>query len=97
VIVGVGTARTGESITHPNDQATYEQWEFWYDPRIEMLRKQVNIMGGSVSSTDASNFGQGINGQPNGASGSTGGTGGTGTQPVGTPPTGIGGFGSSGP
>jgi type II secretory pathway pseudopilin PulG len=95
VIVGVGTARTGESITHPNDQATYEQWEFWYDPRIELLKKQVNIMGGGVSSTDASNFGQGINGQPNGPSGATNGTGPTGTGPTApTSPFGGGGFGS---
>jgi type II secretory pathway pseudopilin PulG len=94
IIVGVGTTKTGASITDPNGQDQYSKWEFWYDPRIELLRKQVNITGGGVSSTDASSFGQGINGQPNGATGSTGASGASGstgatgpaTSPFGTTP-----------
>jgi type II secretory pathway pseudopilin PulG len=97
IIVGVGTARTGASITEPNGQDMYEKWEFWYDPRIELLKKAAQLQGGigsgAGSSTDASNFGQGINGQPNGASGSTGASGATGP----TNPFGGGGFGSRGP
>ena len=72
-IKGVGTSRTGESILTPNQQTTYETWEFWYDPRIELLKKNVNILGGggpaqgssSTNSTDASQFGNNLNGTSN--------------------------------
>jgi hypothetical protein len=56
VIVGVGTAKTGISVTEPNGQTTYETWEFWYDPRIEMLKRGVIITGAEVSSQSVSNF-----------------------------------------
>jgi type II secretory pathway pseudopilin PulG len=91
VIVGVGTSKSGTSITQPNGQTTYESWEFWYDPRIELLRRNVNVTGGGVSSQSASSFGQnGVTGQPNsggtnsttgsnGAFGNNGTTGTTGT------------------
>ena len=103
VIYGVGTSKTGDSILTPNQQTTYETWEFWYDPRIELLKANVNILGGggpagasssggTMGSTDSSNFGQGINGQSN-APGSTG------TNPpagaTGTPGSSGSGFGSS--
>jgi type II secretory pathway pseudopilin PulG len=101
VIKGVGTSRTGESILTPNQQTTYETWEFWYDPRIELLKRNVNILGGgggmgsgssSTSSTSASSFGIGLNGSSNGATGSTGSTGASGS----TGTTGsTGGFGSN--
>ena len=69
VIVGVGTSKSGTSITEPNAQTTYESWEFWYDPRIEMLKQGVNITGGGMTgsggtpgggmgSQSASSFGQ---------------------------------------
>jgi type II secretory pathway pseudopilin PulG len=83
VIVGVGPSKSGDSITEPNGQTAYNQWEFWYDPRIELLRKTVNPTGGGITSTAASSFGQNaVTGQPNGttgASGSTGTTGATGS------------------
>jgi type II secretory pathway pseudopilin PulG len=99
VIVGVGTTKSGDSVTQPNGQATYQKWEFWYDPQIEMLKQSVSITGGGMSSQSASGFGQnGVNGQPNsgsagasggfgsfGATGTTGSTGTTGT----TGPTGT--------
>ncbi len=79
VIVGVGTAKSGTSVTQPNGQTTYETWEFWYDPRIEMLKQGVNLTGGGISSTSASSFGQNaVTGQPNSANGATGPTGSTG-------------------
>jgi hypothetical protein len=66
VIVGVGTSRTGNSVTEPNGQTTYETWEFWYDPRIEALKKGVSITGGGISSQAASSFGSSAtSGQPN--------------------------------
>jgi type II secretory pathway pseudopilin PulG len=71
VIVGVGTTKTGPSVTEPNGQKTYETWEFWYDPRIEMLKRGVIVTGGGVGSQSANSFGQnGETGQPD--SGSTG-------------------------
>jgi type II secretory pathway pseudopilin PulG len=74
VIIGVDTAKTGDSITTPNQQTTYETWEFWYDPRIEQLyQKGITNMGissGSLGSTPASSFGTGLNGQPNSPTGS---------------------------
>ncbi|MGA7156781.1 MAG: type II secretion system protein [Acidobacteriaceae bacterium] len=81
LIVGVGTSKTGTSITQPNGQTTYENWEYWYDPRIEMLKRNVNVTGGGVSSQSASSFGQNLSGQSNagGLNGTTGTTGGLGT------------------
>jgi type II secretory pathway pseudopilin PulG len=85
VIYGVGTSRSGNSILTPNQQTTYETWEFWYDPRIELLKANVNILGGGgpagsstsgstsgPSSTDASSFGQSLSGQSNAAPGTSG-------------------------
>jgi type II secretory pathway pseudopilin PulG len=93
VIVGVGTSKSGDSVTAPNGQTTYETWEFWYDPRIELLKKSVNITGGGMASQSASSFGQNaVTGQPNsGATGSTGASGATGASGS------TGGFGSSSP
>ena len=57
VIVGVGTSKSGDSVTEPNEQATYESWEFWYDPRIENLKKGVSLTGGGISSGSATGLG----------------------------------------
>jgi type II secretory pathway pseudopilin PulG len=86
-IKGVGTSRTGDSILTPNGQDTYETWEFWYDPRIELLKQNVNILGGggpagassSMGSTSAGSFGSSLNGTSNGASGSNSNSSGSGT------------------
>ncbi len=91
VIVGVGTSKSGTSITQPNAQTTYESWEFWYDPRIEMLKQGANVTGGGmtgggapgggVGSQSASSYGQNISGgsnaPTNGTTGSTGTSGST--------------------
>ena len=61
VIVGVGTSKSGTSITQPNGQTTYESWEFWYDPRIEMLKKGVNVTGGGMTGSGAPGSGMGRN------------------------------------
>ncbi len=91
VIVGVGTAKSGSSITEPNAQTNYEAWEFWYDPRIEMLKQGVNVTGGGMTgsgapgsgmgSQSASSYGQnGVTGQPNSPTNTTpGATSGNGT------------------
>jgi len=88
VIVGVGTAKSGTSISQPNAQTSYEAWEFWYDPRIEMLKQGVNVTGGGMTgsgapgsgmgSQSATSFGQnGVTGQPNSPTNGTTGTNGT--------------------
>ena len=88
VIVGVGTSKSGTSITEPNAQTTYESWEFWYDPRIEMLKQGVNVTGGGITgggtpgsgmgSQSASNYGQNAtSGASNSSTNSTTGTTGT--------------------
>ncbi|HSY37421.1 MAG TPA: hypothetical protein VK814_16835 [Acidobacteriaceae bacterium] len=85
VIVGVGTAKSGTSVTEPNAQTTYEAWEFWYDPRIEMLKQGVNVTGGGMTgsgaagsgmgSQSASSYGQnGVTGQSNSPTNGTNGT-----------------------
>jgi type II secretory pathway pseudopilin PulG len=50
-IMGVGTAKTGDSIMNPNEQTTYETWEFLYDPKIELLYQKGNILGGGAGGT----------------------------------------------
>lgn len=74
-IVGVGTSRAGDSILNPNEQTSYDKWEFWYDPRIELLYKGSNILGGGglgggtgsggINSVNSSSFGTDINGKSN--------------------------------
>ncbi len=75
VIVGVGTSKTGTSITQPNGQTSYDAWEFWYDPKLDMLKQSVNVSGGGsgMTSQSASSFGQdAVTGQSNsGAGGSS--------------------------
>lgn len=72
-IKGVGTSRTGNSILNPNQQTTYETWEFWWDPRMELLYAKSKILGGGgigtttgtgVTSKDA------VTGQPDTGTGS---------------------------
>jgi type II secretory pathway pseudopilin PulG len=58
-VMGVGTTKTGSSILNPNDQVTYETWEFIYDPKIELLYQQASLMGGpaTVNSQSPSSLG----------------------------------------
>lgn len=79
LIVGVGTSKTGSSILAINgDETKYEDWEFTYDPRIEQLRAQASLFGGSAASSggSAATFG---------STGSTGNTGAPGSTGVTTP------------
>ncbi len=65
-IMGVGTSRTGDSLSTPNEQSTYETWEFLYDPRIEAMY-QKGALGGGIGSTSATGVGNsnGLNADPN--------------------------------
>lgn len=71
LIYGVGPNRAGKSILNPNQQTTYETWEFWYDPRIELLYSKASLIGGGgIGAQPATSFGQnGIPGQSNGTPG----------------------------
>lgn len=87
-IVGVGTAATGNSIATPDQQKTYETWEFWYDPRIEQLYQKGHMNGGTgsgaLSSQTASSFGSSLSGQSNSQSGSAFGSSSFGTSSFGS-------------
>jgi hypothetical protein len=46
-----------------NEQDTYQDWEFLYDPRIEALYAKGNLLGGIASGTGTSGgFGTPISG-----------------------------------
>ena len=87
-IMGVGPAKTGPSIVDPNEQTTYETWEFIYDPKIELMYAKSNILGGGMA-TSQSATGLGTS-TGTGLTNSTGGTSGTGSTTSGpgtnTPP-----------
>jgi type II secretory pathway pseudopilin PulG len=48
-IMGVGTSKSGESIVVVNEKDTYQEWEFLYDPRIELLKAKSTLLGGISS------------------------------------------------
>jgi len=52
-IMGIGTGTTGNAILVQNEQKTYQEWEFLYDPRVELLKAQVSIFGGGVATGGA--------------------------------------------
>ncbi len=54
LIMGVGSASSGEAIVVVNEQDTYETWEFLYDPRIEQLKAKANLFGGGITSGSSS-------------------------------------------
>lgn len=60
LIMGVGSSRHGESILTPNQQTTYDTWEFLYDPRIELLYAKSNILGGGIGSSSATGLGNNL-------------------------------------
>lgn len=45
-IMGVGSSATGNSIITVNEQTSYENWEFLYDPRQELLRQKGQMNQG---------------------------------------------------
>ena len=72
--MGVGSAKSGDSILTPNEQVTYDTWEFLYDPRIELMYAKSNILGGGgLGSQSASSFGSdAASGQKDSGSGTNG-------------------------
>lgn len=49
-IMGVGSSKSGDAIIVVNEQTTYQDWEFLYDPRVELLKAKVSLLGGIGSS-----------------------------------------------
>ena len=64
--MGVGSSATGNSIITPNEQTTYQTWEFLYDPRIETLKLAAALNGGGPDALGGGALGQSPNsmGQP---------------------------------
>jgi type II secretory pathway pseudopilin PulG len=56
--MGVGSNATGNSIIAPNEQTTYQTWEFLYDPRIEKLKLAAALNGGGPDSLGGGTLGQ---------------------------------------
>jgi type II secretory pathway pseudopilin PulG len=55
--MGVGSSKTGDSIVEPNEQTTYQTWEFLYDPRIEQLKAKASLLGGAPTAAGSSGLG----------------------------------------
>ena len=56
--MGVGSSATGNSIIMPNEQTTYQTWEFLYDPRIEQLKQAAALNGGGPDGMGGGTLGQ---------------------------------------
>jgi type II secretory pathway pseudopilin PulG len=85
-IIGIGSSKSGDAILVVNEQDTYQDWEFLYDPRIEALYAKGNLLGGIASGSGTSGgFGTPISGTLPAA---PAGFGGTPTTPA-TPATGT--------
>lgn len=95
-IIGVGSNGKGHGLVEWNGSENIEDWEFLYDPRVELLKARVSIFGGSPAANGSGSFGSLGNGLgTNGVNGSnasstsntptsstpTTGTSGTGTNP----------------
>ncbi|HEX9201595.1 MAG TPA: type II secretion system protein [Acidobacteriaceae bacterium] len=78
--MGVGSNASGNSIIEPNEQTTYETWEFLYDPRVELLRAKsaLNAGAGSAGAGTLGSSGFGSSTTPTGTTP----TGTSGTQPT---------------
>ena len=67
-IVGVGSSKSGTSITELNEQTTYQTWEFLYDPRIEQMKAKAALLGGAPTGGPGTGFGASPVGTPLGGS-----------------------------
>ncbi len=56
-IVGVGSNKTGAGIVEWNGSANIEDWEFLYDPRVEVLKQKVSIFGGTPAQSGTGSLG----------------------------------------
>ncbi len=60
-IVGVGSNAKGPGLVEWNGSENIEDWEFLYDPRVEVLKAKVSIFGGAAAAAGgSSNIGSGF-------------------------------------
>jgi type II secretory pathway pseudopilin PulG len=93
--VGIGVPKEGAAIVVVNEQATYQTWEFLYDPRVDQMKSKASLFGGGPASASATGLGT-----ANSLSSGVGGTGNTSGSAFGSSSSGFGsssgsGFGSS--
>jgi hypothetical protein len=79
-IIGVGSNGKGHGLVEWNGSENIEDWEFLYDPRVEMLKAKVSIFGGTPATSGNGSLGSGF--APAGTTGFNGST--TPTDPNGT-------------
>ncbi len=54
-IIGVGSNAKGHGLVEWNGSENIEDWEFLYDPRVELLKAKVSLFGGGGPATGSSN------------------------------------------
>ncbi len=75
-IVGVGSNKSGAGIVEWNGSANIEDWEFLYDPRVEIAKQKVSIFGGTPAASGTGSLGT-AGGSTNGLGSNTPSFGGT--------------------
>ncbi len=86
--MGVGVPKSGDAIVVVNEQTSYQDWEFLYDPRIEQMYAKGNLLGGGVG-TSGSSSGLGTAGTLGSGFGNNSGSGASGSGSSGSPGTGT--------
>ena len=84
--LGVGSNAKGPGLIEWNGSANIEEWEFLYDPRVELLKAKVSLFGGGPPTAASGSMGSGF-GSPTGPTATN--------APNGTNSNSTGGFGSS--
>lgn len=87
-IIGVGSNGKGHGLVEWNGSENIEDWEFLYDPRVELLKARVSIFGGSPAANGSGSFGSLGNGLGSNSTGNTN-TPTSSTPTTGTPSTGT--------
>jgi hypothetical protein len=58
--VGVGSNAKGPGQLEWNGSANIEEWEFLYDPRVELLKAKVSLFGGAPAASGSGSMGSGF-------------------------------------
>jgi hypothetical protein len=58
--VGVGSNAKGHGQLEWNGSANIEDWEFLYDPRVELLKAKVSLFGGAPAASGSGSMGSGF-------------------------------------
>ena len=59
-IVGVGSNAKGHGQVEWNGSEDIAQWEFLYDPRVELLKAKVSLFGGTPAANGSGSLGSGF-------------------------------------